>query len=75
MKYVHFFKNCKFLFSPIWLGIKLFIYFNDVVQMVIIHEKIATFGYRQVVYLEIGLNLSIYYGYSQYFIVYIYNLA
>jgi hypothetical protein len=28
---------------------KLFIYFCDVVKMVIIHKKIATFGYRQVV--------------------------
>jgi hypothetical protein len=47
--------------------------------MVIIHKKIATFGYKQVVYLETCLNLSIYYGYSQYFIVkktiYIFNLA
>jgi hypothetical protein len=49
IKYVYFLKNCKFLFSPIWLGINLFIYFYNVVKMVIIHKKIVTFGYRQVV--------------------------
>jgi hypothetical protein len=44
-----FWKIAKFLFSPIWLGINLSIYFYNVVKMVIIHKKIATFGYRQVV--------------------------
>jgi hypothetical protein len=28
---------------------KFYIYFCDVVKMVIIHKKIATFGYKQVV--------------------------
>jgi hypothetical protein len=46
IKYVQFFKNHVFLFSPIWLCINLCIYFYDVVNMVIIHKKIATFGYR-----------------------------
>jgi hypothetical protein len=49
IKYVHFLKNYKFLFSPIWFGIILFIYFYNVVKMVIIHKNIATFGYKQVV--------------------------
>jgi len=38
--------NFKFLFPPIWLGISLFIYFYDVVKLIIIHKKIATFGYK-----------------------------
>jgi len=33
---------------PNMIRCKLFIYFCDVVKMVIIHKKIAIFGYRQV---------------------------
>jgi hypothetical protein len=41
----------------------IYIYFYNVVQMVINHKKIGTFGYKQVVYLKICLNIPIYYGY------------
>jgi len=34
---------------PNMISYKLFIYLFDVAKMVIIHEKIATFGYKQVV--------------------------
>jgi len=72
-------KNCKFLFCPLWLGINLFIYFYNVVKMVIIHNKITTFGYRQVVCLETCLNLSKIWLFTIYYCkkltIYILNLA
>jgi hypothetical protein len=48
------------------IGYKVFIYFCDVVKIVIIHKKIATFGYRQIVWLETCLIFQ-YYGYLLYF--------
>jgi hypothetical protein len=33
---------------PNMMRYKLFIYFCDVVKMAIIHKKVATFGYKQV---------------------------
>jgi hypothetical protein len=49
IKHVHCLRNCKFLFFLIWLCINLFIYFYDVVKMVINYKKIFTFGLGQVV--------------------------
>jgi hypothetical protein len=58
---------------------KLFIYFCNVVKMVIIHKKVTIFGYKQVVKLETCLNpstlwlLNIFY--CKKLITYILNLA
>jgi len=41
-------QSFTFLFSLICLGIIFILFFFDVVKIVIIHKKIVTFGYRQV---------------------------
>ncbi len=56
-------KICLFLvevfFFPNLIKKKIFIYFSNVVKMIIIHKKIATFGYRSVVQLQTYSNPSI----------------
>ncbi len=44
---------------PQYDWIQSFIYFCDIAKMVIIHKKITTFCYKQVVYLDTCLNPSI----------------
>jgi hypothetical protein len=44
----NFYKIISFYF-PNMIRYNLLIYFCDVAKMVIIHKKIATFGYRQIV--------------------------
>jgi hypothetical protein len=58
----------------------IFIYsFFNVVKIVINHNKITTFGYKQVVWLETCLNLSILWlftiHYCKQLTIYILNLA
>ncbi len=56
------FEEPQVFIFPNMIRCKFIYIFFDVVEIVIIHKKIATFGYRQVVLLKICLNLSIYYG-------------
>ncbi len=55
----NFFIELQVFIFPNMVRYNFLLYFCDVAKMAMIYKKIATFGYRQVMWLETCLNPSI----------------